>query len=150
MRETITHTKVVLVPTARCRVCGAHGRTRDAIFLVSRSASRCGPDSVSTPECFNNFLKTFLLNWNFFTNEDFFNLENPSSSLYIWKPNFFSGLINWFTSNHIYCENRAKLYNHTADSENAQRNRKKRENLKVVKFAPTRCQNLSISRINRL
>jgi hypothetical protein len=23
---------------------GAHGCTRDAIFLVSRSASRCGPD----------------------------------------------------------------------------------------------------------
>ncbi len=41
------------------------------------------------------------------------------------------------------------LYKHT--SENAQWNRKKKgENLEDVKLAPTRCQNLSISRIDPL
>jgi hypothetical protein len=96
------------------------------------------------------FLK-ILLKWNFFTNEDFF----------IWKtqvrPSTSGNRISFLgssTDSHQITTTvktlQRLIYKHTADSENAQRNRtKKEENLKDVKLAPTRCQNLSISRTDR-
>jgi hypothetical protein len=44
------------------------------------------------------------------------------------------------------------IYKHTADFENVERKKGKKEgeNLKDFKLAPTRCQNLSISTTNRL
>jgi hypothetical protein len=84
MRETITQLRV-----AECveLSIGARGYTRDAIFLVSRRD--VGPIGCQHRSRSTKKISKILQKWIFFTNEDFFNLENPSSSLWIWKPNFF-------------------------------------------------------------
>ncbi len=115
-------------PTARCRMCGVEsGCTWVYTWRhLPRFASRCWPDWVSTPECFNNFLQKVLLTWNFFTNEDFL----------IWKtqvrPSTSGNRISFLgssTDSHQITTTvktlQSFIYKHTADSENAQRNRKK-------------------------
>jgi hypothetical protein len=143
MRETITQLRVAECVELSMGACGC---TRDAIFFVSRrdvGPIRCQHRSALTKCFYKNLLK-----WIFFTNEDFL----------IWKtqvrPSTSGNRISFLgssTDSHQITTTvktlQRLIYTHTADSENAQRNRgKKGENLKDVKLAPTRCQNLSISR----
>jgi hypothetical protein len=101
------------------------GCTRDAIFLVSRrdvGPIGCRHRSASTKK-----LKKILLKWNFFTNEDFLIWKTqvrPSSS-----GNRISFLGSSTDSHQITTTVKTLqrlIYKHTADSENAQRNRKKK------------------------
>jgi hypothetical protein len=116
-------------PTARCRMCGVeYGCMRVYTWRhLPRFASRCGPDWLSTPECFNKKNLKILLKWNFFTNEDVFIWKTqvrPSSS-----GNRISFLGSSTDSHQITTTVKTLqrlIYKHTADSENAQWNRGKK------------------------
>jgi hypothetical protein len=147
MRETITQLHVAECVELSMGACGC---TRDAIFPVSRrdvGPIGCRHRSASTKKNLK-----ILLKWNFFTNEDVFIWKTqvrPSSS-----GNRISFLGSSTDSHQITTTVKTLqrlIYKHTADSENAQRNRKKKKGkFKGCQVAPTRCQNLSISRIDRL